>query len=305
MNRREFLRQASFGVGAFLAAPVIGSLPCKAGDLERHETLRFTDTQLVLAQASGVIPMLELGNAVPGDSSLASAGQLLDMRLLEEYADLGSVDSGGEGAAVQSVLDCASRAHFDTYPLFEQLCSDLGSGLQNGTPFALDFEESPGSVGGDTARSASGIAAAQAWSGGASGQAAVSPDLFRSVTYRGWRAQVRGMDNHPLGSCVSQSVRHVNLELFRQDQRGKYRHVVNLHLGAYRDGRRKCLVLYNSTNPRVCWRICNPTRSDLQRMLVWALYAAAAIACVVIAAQVASAIAAVLASILFVPLLLI
>jgi len=112
-----------------------------------------------------------------------------------------------------------------------------------------------------------------------------------NVTMFGWKLQFRGPDTHPLGSCVSQNVTHFNVEVFRQNPRGRWDYVLNVHLGAYRSGGRRCFVLYNNTRPYICWRVCSPTWNDLKQMFVWILIAAAAIAGVVLAAWIISAIA--------------
>jgi len=125
-----------------------------------------------------------------------------------------------------------------------------------------------------------------------------------SVTMYGWKLQFRGPETHPLGSCVSQNVKHFNVEVFRQNSRGRWDYVLNVHLGAYRSGGRRCFVLYNNTRPYVCWKVCSPTWNQLKEMFKWILIAAAAIAGVVLAAWIISLIASAAASVMWAPLLL-
>lgn len=112
--------------------------------------------------------------------------------------------------------------------------------------------------------------------------AAVSPPP--NVTMFGWKLQFRGPETHPLGSCVSQNVTHFHVEVFRQNSRGRWDYILNVHLGAYRSGGRLCFVLYNNTRPRVCWKVCSPTWNELVEMFKWILIAAAVIAGVVLVA---------------------
>jgi len=128
-------------------------------------------------------------------------------------------------------------------------------------------------------------------------------DAPPSVTLHGWRLQFRGPDNHPLGSCVTQFVKHYNIELFRRQSNGSYKYVTNLHIGAYRSGGRRCFVLWNNLRPVVCWKICSPTWEQLKQMLSWVLIAAAAIVGIALAAWVIAAIASAASSALWLPLL--
>lgn len=125
-----------------------------------------------------------------------------------------------------------------------------------------------------------------------------------NITMFGWKLQFRGPETHPLGDCVSQNVTHFNVEVFRQNARGRWDYVLNVHLGAYRSGGRRCFVLYNNTRPYVCWKICSPTWNDLKQMFVWILVTAAAIAGVVLAAWIISAIAGAAAAVVWPALLL-
>lgn len=118
--------------------------------------------------------------------------------------------------------------------------------------------------------------------------AGVSPPP--SVTMFGWKLQFRGPETHPLGSCVSSNVTHFHVEVFRQNSRGRWDYILNVHLGAYRSSGRRCFVLYNNTRPYVCWKVCSPTWNQLKQMFVWILIAAAVIAGVVLAAWIISAI---------------
>jgi hypothetical protein len=125
-----------------------------------------------------------------------------------------------------------------------------------------------------------------------------------SVTLYGWRLQFRGPESHPLGSCVSQSVKHFHIELFRQNSSGGWNYITNLHIGTYWSSGRRCFVLWNNYRPVVCWKICSPTWDQLKQMLAWTIVAAAAIAGVVLATWVVATIASAAASALWVPLLL-
>jgi hypothetical protein len=137
--------------------------------------------------------------------------------------------------------------------------------------------------------------------------ARVVSDNYRTVAQMyGWRLQYRPPHVHSLGSCERAQVNHIHLEIMRQDPRNPARwpQVMTLHLGVYRSGGRKCLVLYNSPKPNVCWKVCSPTWDDLQRMLAWALVAAAAVAGVVLAGWIVAAMSGAAASALYVPVLI-
>jgi hypothetical protein len=128
------------------------------------------------------------------------------------------------------------------------------------------------------------------------------PNAPPAISLYGWRLQFRGPETHPLGSCVSQSVRHFHVELFRYAN-GGYKYVTNFHLGTYRSSGRPCFVLYNSYSPRVCWKQCGPSLRDLQDMFKWLVAAAVAIVGVYLAAWAIAAIAQVVAAALFATLL--
>jgi hypothetical protein len=125
-----------------------------------------------------------------------------------------------------------------------------------------------------------------------------------SVAMFGWKLQFRGPATHPLGSCVSSEVTHFNVEVGRQNLRGGWDHILNVHLGTYRSSGRRCFVLYNNTRPYVCWKVCLPTWDQFKQMLVWILIAAAVIAGVVLAAWIISAIASAAATVAWPALLL-
>jgi hypothetical protein len=119
-----------------------------------------------------------------------------------------------------------------------------------------------------------------------------------SVAMFGWKLQFRGPATHPLGSCVSSEVTHFNVEVGRQNLRGGWDHILNVHLGTYRSSGRRCFVLYITNNKlpnnkrlKFCWKVCSPTWDQLKQMFVWILSAAAVIAGVVLAAWIISAIA--------------
>jgi hypothetical protein len=126
-----------------------------------------------------------------------------------------------------------------------------------------------------------------------------------NITMYGWKLQFRGPETHPLGSCVSQPVTHFNVEVFRQNSKGRWNYIFNAHLGAYRSGGRRCFVLWNNVRPYVvCWKICSPTSNQLKEMFKWILIAAAAIAAVALAAWIISLIASAAAAVTFPALLL-
>lgn len=125
-----------------------------------------------------------------------------------------------------------------------------------------------------------------------------------SITLYGWKLQFRGPETHPLGSCVTQPVKHFHVEVFRQGSNQRWSYLLNVHLGAYRSGGQRCFVLFNNTNPRVCWKICSPTRDQLTQFFKWVLIAAAVVAGVVLAAWLVSAIASAAATVIYAPLLL-
>jgi hypothetical protein len=141
---------------------------------------------------------------------------------------------------------------------------------------------------------------------GASASRGISGDVYTIAQMFGWRLQYRPPHVHSLGSCERSQVNHIHLEIMRQDPNSPKRwpQVMTLHLGVYRSSGRKCLVLYNSPKPNVCWKVCQPTWNDLQRMLAWALVAAAAIAGVVLAGWAIAAISGAAASALYVPVLI-
>lgn len=75
---------------------------------------------------------------------------------------------------------------------------------------------------------------------------AAAPPPPPSVTMFGWKLQFREPETHPLGSCVSQNVTHFHVEVFRQNSRGRWDYILNVHLGAYRSGGQRCFVLFNT-----------------------------------------------------------
>lgn len=130
---------------------------------------------------------------------------------------------------------------------------------------------------------------------------------FTSPAVSGWRIQYRGVETHPLPSCVGAGipVTHIHLEVTHNEPLGsKYWPVKStLHLGTYRSAGKRCFVLYLDS-PRICMKACSPTWNDLYGMLATALYTSAAVAGVAIAGWVVASIAAAGASALYIPLLL-
>jgi hypothetical protein len=130
---------------------------------------------------------------------------------------------------------------------------------------------------------------------------------WTSQAVGGWRLQYRGWETHAIDSCPGPGipVRHCHLEVCRNEPLGSSRWPVKttLHLGTYRRGNQKCFLLYLN-KPRVCLTPCLPSSNDLYNMFVTALYVAAAISGVAIAAWVAASIASAAAAVMFVPLLL-
>lgn len=121
------------------------------------------------------------------------------------------------------------------------------------------------------------------------------------VELYGWRFQIRGFDYHNLGSCVRRPLKHFNIEVFRNIGGGRYRYVLNVHLGKYYEGGRACFVLWESRYG-VCWRLCSPTWNNLVTLLYWLLLFAAAVLAIYIAWWIALAIARILAGLMFAPL---
>lgn len=111
----------------------------------------------------------------------------------------------------------------------------------------------------------------------------ISPDnanalAFRkAITFAGWKLQLRGPDYHSLGRCVSVPVSHFNVEIFRQNWRGRWDYVLNAHIGTYISGGRRCFVMWENTWTGVCWRTCLPTWREVFYMLKWLLILAAAV----------------------------
>jgi len=125
------------------------------------------------------------------------------------------------------------------------------------------------------------------------------------ITLYGWKLQFRGPDKpHPLGTCVSTPVTHFNVDVHHQEPNGSFTPVLNFHLGTYRDGSRRCFVLWENIQLNVCWRICSPTQQDLVQMAKYMLVAAAALAAVAIAGWIIAAIAEAVALASYIPLLL-
>lgn len=125
-----------------------------------------------------------------------------------------------------------------------------------------------------------------------------------NVEIFGWRFQFRGVETHSLGDCVTAPVTHFHLEVFRALGGGRYQYASKFHLGTYRNQGSRCFVLWSNYWPRVCWRVCQPSRDDLVRMMKWLVAAAAVIIGVALAAWIIAVIAEVLATAIFIPLLL-
>lgn len=119
----------------------------------------------------------------------------------------------------------------------------------------------------------------------------------------GWAIQVRGPESHTLGTCVRSRVRHYNFEVFRRNHSGRWDYVVNMHIGTYWSWGRKCFVMWDNWHPWVCWKVCGPSRGNLEEMLRWMLYLAAAIIAVAIAWWVVSWLAASVGGAMFFPML--
>lgn len=100
----------------------------------------------------------------------------------------------------------------------------------------------------------------------------------RAITLAGWKLQIRGPDYHSLGRCVSVPVNHFNVEIFRQNWRGRWDYILNAHIGTYVSGDRRCFVMWENTWTGACWRTCLPTWREVFNMLKWLLILAAAIA---------------------------
>jgi hypothetical protein len=139
----------------------------------------------------------------------------------------------------------------------------------------------------------------------------IRPDAapgFTSPAIAGWRIQYRGVETHPLPSCVGAGipVTHVHLEIAHNEPAGSKYWPIKLtaHLGTYRSSGKRCFVLYIDTPRKICIKVCSPTWNDLYGMLSTAIYAAAAAAGVAIAGWVVASIAAAGASAMYVPLLL-
>jgi hypothetical protein len=93
-----------------------------------------------------------------------------------------------------------------------------------------------------------------------------------SITVGTWRVQIRWGDYHPLGSCVRVPVRHVHVEVFHGVGGGRYRYVVNLHVGYYVSGGRRCWVVWNSSGrPPICSKSCASGSSGLRYVVKTAL----------------------------------
>ena len=124
------------------------------------------------------------------------------------------------------------------------------------------------------------------------------------ITLYGWKLQFRGPDTHEFGKCLAKPVTHYNVDVHRQQPNGSFTPVLNFHLGTYRDGSRRCFVLWESERLKICWKTCSPTQQDLVQIVKYMLTAAAAIVGVAIAAWIVAAIAEAAAAVLFIPLLL-
>lgn len=84
--------------------------------------------------------------------------------------------------------------------------------------------------------------------------------------------RVHGLDYHPFSPCVYDYVWHVNIALMKNKNDSPKKYWANFHIGAYRNTAGKiCIVLFEnvagSKNPRICKKICAPSRSDFQRAL--------------------------------------
>ncbi|MEI7890870.1 MAG: hypothetical protein WCI36_02780 [bacterium] len=111
-------------------------------------------------------------------------------------------------------------------------------------------------------------------------------DLF------GWFFQVRGPDFDPLGSCDRRKISHVHLEIGKKDYRGKVNKIANFHLGAYKDGKKRCFVLWNNIRPHnICWKSCNANKKTLTEMMKWVIISVAAALGIYLSAFIIAAIA--------------
>ncbi|MDT7540564.1 MAG: hypothetical protein QOE33_468 [Acidobacteriota bacterium] len=117
---------------------------------------------------------------------------------------------------------------------------------------------------------------------------------------RGWRVQFRGLDEHNLGSCVPEPVKHFNIEFTHNEPAGSNRWStkVNLHLGKYR---RTCFVAFDSEHSWFCLKNCDMSKAGLKKIFTEVLKLAAAAAGVTFAAWELAVISEGLADILYIP----
>lgn len=289
LSRRDFLTLTLGGAAAALMTACNGGSPPSpasslAGQSLRHAFRIGPESVGRLDQMTGQVSDIspwevpaELEHLVP--QLLPSRSFNLDD--LEAWVD-GTIQHPSDQESIDA-LEAAMQVTIEGVPYVADIKDQVVDALlaRNNLDLSLDFEQVPASFP-DTD----------------SLQERQTLDLF------GWKLQFRGPATHSLGSCVSQPVKHHNVEIFHRSSRGSYDYVANFHLGTYRNGSQKCFVLYNNVPPRVCWKICTPSRNDLAGMFKWMLAAAAAAAGVAIAGWALIIIAETAASVWYAPLLL-
>lgn len=94
----------------------------------------------------------------------------------------------------------------------------------------------------------------------------------------GWQFRLKGVNHGPVGNCVRTTVRHVTLEILRQNEDGDYVSLLLVQIGAYQDRGKKYFVLNTTGKLRACYKSRKPTWSELFGMLKYIVVAAAAAA---------------------------
>ena len=88
-----------------------------------------------------------------------------------------------------------------------------------------------------------------------------------SITVGVWRIQFRADHAHSFGGCVKVPVNHVHFEVFRGIGKGRFKYIVNLHIGYYVAGNKRCWVVWNNTQPTVCSKSCTGGQTGLRTVI--------------------------------------
>ncbi len=95
-----------------------------------------------------------------------------------------------------------------------------------------------------------------------------------NITAFGYKLQFRGPDYEGMIGCAPEAPKHYHVELQKQNVRGGWDYVFNLHLAFWKQAPGKyCFAVANSVGWPSCIRICNPTWTNLYQTFLSAFLA--------------------------------